>query len=115
MNATQTKITRTTFKTFVAKNRERLLIRTESSFDGMTDCVECSAVRAFRPVENASPGCEINTLGLNGMWLVGQSRDWFSAFEADGMTGIHVSNCCGSFTVAVAVTDDMVQEALNRR
>ena len=99
---TQKRITRATFKTFIARNRANLMIRTESSFDGMTDCVEHTGSHTFRPVEDAQPGCENNTLGIQGVWLVGSSRDWFSAFNADDLTGIHVSNCCGSFTVAVA-------------
>ena len=99
---TQKRITRATFKAFITRNRANLMIRTESSFDGMTDCVERTGAREFRPVEDARSGCENNTLGIQGVWLVGSSRDWFSAFNADGLTGIHVSNCCGSFTVAVA-------------
>lgn len=95
------KITRATFKSFIAKNRERLLIRCESDFDGMTDCVE----QAHNPQFKAATPAEIaheNTLGINGVWLVGQSRDYFQEFSENGLSGIHVYNCCGSFTVAVA-------------
>lgn len=105
MNATKKKITRTTFKTFIARNRDRLMIRTESSFNGMTDCVQRTEARKFRPVSSARPGYELGDLGIDGVWLVGHGRDWYSAFEADGMTGIHVTNCCGSFTVAVATAE----------
>ena len=102
------RITKATFKSFVNKNRERLLIRCESSFDGMTDGVESVRNPAFVPAteqEARTAGFDVrtneNTLGIQGIWLVGQSRDYFREFSENGLAGIHVYNCCGSFTVAV--------------
>jgi len=34
------KITRTTLKSFIKKNSDNLFVKVESSFDGMTDCVQ---------------------------------------------------------------------------
>lgn len=101
------KITRATFKAFISRNRERLLIRCESSFDGMTDCVEQNHGAQFKPAQPPQPGefgtnpANENTLGIRGVWLVGQSRDYFRGFSEGELSGIHVYNCCGSFTVAV--------------
>jgi hypothetical protein len=95
-----TKITKATFKSFVNKNRARLFIRCKSSFDGMTDCVEQVRNPKFRPAQPSELASE-NTLGINGVWLVGQSRDYFQEIAENGMKGIHVYNCCGSFDVAV--------------
>jgi hypothetical protein len=102
------KITKATFKSFINRNRERLLIRCESSFDGMTDGVEQARNPQFKPATAQEPrtaGFDVttneNTLGINGVWLVGQSRDYFTPFSENDLTGIHVYNCCGSFDVAV--------------
>lgn len=95
------KITKATFKSFVNKNRASLFVNVTSSFDGMTDCCE-SRNGGFReakvdPLKNA----EGHTLGVNGIWLVGQSRDYFTAYESAIFTGIEVYNSCGCFIVAV--------------
>lgn len=95
-----TRITKATFKVFVNKNRERLLIRCESSFDGMTDCVEQARNPQFAPAKDAERVMDHN-LGINGIWLVGESRDYFRPFSGNGLEGIHVFNSCGSFTVAI--------------
>jgi hypothetical protein len=94
------KITKATFKAFIKKNRARLLIRCKSSFDGMTDGVEQVRNPHFEPIQPSDQIFE-NNLGIMGVWLVGQSRDYFSDLSEPGMTGIHVYNCCGSFDVAV--------------
>jgi len=94
------KVTRATFKSFINKNRENLLICAKSSFNGMIDMVDYDQEATFskaRPSER----CYDNNLGIQGIWLVGQSRDWFEKFETDEMAGFSVSNCCGSFEIAV--------------
>lgn len=98
-----TKITKATFKSFISRNRERLLIRCESDFDGMTDCVESITNPQFKSAQPAERSFE-NNLGIAGVWLVGQSRDSFREYSVNGLSGIHVYNCCGSFTVAVKET-----------
>lgn len=84
----RTAITRTTFKTFLKKNANALLVKRSSQFDGMTDCVETIHDASFCPSD-----ADAAMSGLIG-------RDSFSAFEDNQLVGIRVYNCCGSFTVA---------------
>jgi hypothetical protein len=93
------KITKATFKSFINKNRNKLFIRCESSFDGMTDCVQHELNPQFVPVQ-ASDRISENNHGIQGVWLVGNSRDYFSEYRANDYQGIYVYNSCGSFTVA---------------
>jgi len=94
------KITRATFKSFINKNRENLLICEKSSFNGMIDCVDNNPNASFLEARTAERNLDHN-LGVQGIWLVGQSRDWFDKFETEDMIVFSVSNCCGSFEVAV--------------
>jgi hypothetical protein len=94
------KITVATVKSFIrkAKAAGTLLVRCDSSFDGMTDCVERNRDAAFfAPQETRDHG---NNLGLQGIYFVGQSRDWCNAFDDGEHVGFEVSNCCGSWVVA---------------
>jgi len=94
------KITKTTFKTFLKKNAGSILIQKKRSFDGMVDgCVE-SDVKGFHPVVETTDHAE-HTFGISGAWLVGHGGDRFLHFEADGLVGIEVYNCCGSFVLAI--------------
>jgi len=117
MTTTQTatkKITLTTLKSFVAKNRGELQLLVSSTFDSMVDGVRPTEAAAFKPVvaTSTSQVCSTRfaaaydqrtTLGIKGIWLVGGSRNWFQAFNSATHTGFTVSNCCGTFTVAVPV------------
>lgn len=83
------RITKATYKSFINKNKDNLLFRSLSNFDGMVDCVMPSKsdwvkVDDFTKLLN-------NKLG----WLVGHSRDYFTPIE----NGIEVYNCCGSFQI----------------
>jgi hypothetical protein len=94
------KITVATVKSFIrkAKAAGTLLVRCDSSFDGMTDCVERNRDAAFfAPQDTRDHG---NNLGLQGIYFVGQSRDWCKAFDDGEHVGFEVSNCCGSWVVA---------------
>ncbi len=95
------KITLATFKSFVRKNRENLHVRVESSFDGMVDCVMGNDGAKFEPAQETEYNLEA-TLGIEGIWLVRGSRDYFEGiYDNEGnLVGIHVWNCTGSFTVA---------------
>lgn len=97
------KITRATFKSFVAKQvkQDNLYINKLSSFDGMVDCV--------MPIKSDFKKADATTrhenslkynLGIEGIWLVGSSRDYFTAYQDDNFEGFEVSNCCGTFIVA---------------
>jgi hypothetical protein len=92
------KITKSTFKAFLRKN-PRPFIKVGSSFDPMVDCVT-PVGDSFKVARDANYPCE-NNLGLAGVWLVGGSRDYFTEYADSLLRGIRVSNCCGSFTVAV--------------
>jgi len=93
------KITLATLKSFIRKNSDDLYINVRSSFDGMTDGLEYYK-NGFSKAEKTNE-FESNTLGISGAWLVGGSRNHFSAYNENGFEGIRVSNCCGSFILAV--------------
>lgn len=93
------KITRATLKSFIKKNRSNLCLKVESDFNGMTDCVE-RVEDNFSPITESTRN-ETNTLGINGVWLVGDSRDYFSSYDNGVYTGIECYNCCGSFILAI--------------
>jgi hypothetical protein len=101
----QKRITLATFKSFIKKNKNIMFIMQESSFDGMTDCVEFTP-RAQRKFVAASESTamhphEKHNFGYYGIWLVGSSRDYFSSYDDGIYEGINYSNCCGSGTIAI--------------
>lgn len=93
------KITRATLKSFIKKNQDNLFVKVKSSFDGMTDCVQ-EVEDNFRKVASVDFTNEHN-LGINGLWLVGQSRDYLKEWENDDYRGIEIYNCCGTSIIAV--------------
>ena len=95
------KITKATLKSFVKKNRENLLISVRSSFNGMSDCVESTGDRGFHPAvatDNVHPD---HNLGIQGVWMVGGSGNYFTAFDKGSIVGIECYNCCGTFIVGI--------------
>lgn len=98
------RITKTTFKSFIRKNADRLFIRNLSDFDPMVDGVRQCDDSGFRSVTiDAAKAGNSHTLGIAGVWLVGQSRDYFNSYSNDGFDGIEVYNSCGNFILAVQV------------
>ena len=93
------KITLATFKKFVNTHRDHLLIKNLNNFDGMVDGVRDCQNKSFRNATTTTPN--EHNLGINGIWLVTQSRDYFNHYSKDGLTGIEVTNCCGNFVVAI--------------
>ena len=93
------KITRATLKSFIRKNQGRLFLCVRSQYDAMTDGRE-SVNGGFVPAVPTDRWMT-NSLGITGVWMVGNSRDYFSIHSDDEMEGISVSNCCGSFILAV--------------
>ena len=105
MTTATKKVTRATIKSFIRKNREALLIKTTSRFDGMTDGCEQTGEKEFTPaLPSDKPWGEKNDLGVHGAWFVGQSRDWFSHYSDDEVEGYEISNCCGRFYLAIPKT-----------
>lgn len=87
-----------TLKMFARKNENNLFSCEKSSFDGMVDCV----------MDNDSgfskSGFTTNTYyksGIDGIYTVGSSRDYFTKFEDDNFIGIEVYNCCGKSILAI--------------
>jgi len=98
-NETMTKrITLSTVKSFIRNNEGNMFIKVKSSYDPMMDGISYED-KGFAKAKQ-SEGFDNNTLGISGAWFVGNSRDWFTAYEDDKFTGIIVSNCCGSFILA---------------
>lgn len=94
------KPTMATVKSFVRKNQGRLYIRYHSAFDGMVDAVRYH--EGPREFHLTQPGEHVsNSLGIQGAWFVGSSRDYLTPLAENGFSGFHVSNCCGSFDLAV--------------
>lgn len=103
---TAKKITLSTIKSFIRKNRENLMIKVEMSFNGMTDMCEAIKGAQFEKITedntaSLSEQYKERTQGINGVWFVGQSRDYFTAFENETMVGYEVYNCCRSFILAI--------------
>ena len=94
------KITRATLKSFIKKNQDNLFVLTEMDFDGMTDCVS-NVKDTPRKVEVSEINFDNqNNFSIKGLWLVGDSRDWFQAFSDELFDGIEISNCCGRYKIA---------------
>jgi hypothetical protein len=96
------KATMATIKSFIRKNGDNLLISVKSQFDGMVDGVRACEDKSFTPVIKTDAHVQ-NTLGIQGAWVVGGSRDYIKPLEIEGLTGFRIYNCCGSFEIAVAV------------
>ena len=93
------KATKSTIKSFIKRNEDNLFIKVRSSFDGMIDgCAYYNDgfQKARKDTDNVR-----NTLGISGAWFVNGSRDYFTPYNENGLTGYEVSNCCGHFILAV--------------
>ena len=101
MNTTK-KITMATLKSFVKKNSNDLHINLQSAFSGYTDCVESVGNTFQKTSVKTSDVNYKHTLGVDGAWFVGSSRDYLNAFENDSFIGIEVYNSCGCFILAVS-------------
>jgi len=93
------KITLATVKSFIRKNRTNLLINVKSEFDGMIDGKQIRNDGFIKATETDKHF--ERTLGISRAWFVGDSIDYFTAFENETLTGIEVSNCCGHFILAI--------------
>lgn len=101
------KPTLATLKSFVRKNHKNLLLRVASCFNGMTDSVEGNSSGKFNPITQyqngilASKDSNANTLDIQGVWLVGSSRDYITPYSENGLIGYEVYNSCGKFILAI--------------
>lgn len=94
------RITRATIKKFLKDNYGFIYINCKSSFDAMIDCVSYNSDSRFNKAELTDEHYE-HTLGINGAWFVGSSRDRFAKYEDDNYNGYEIYNCCGSFILAI--------------
>lgn len=104
MNLSGKKITKATVKKFVKDNLDsgKLFLKRKSSFSGMSDMVETVENNGFELAVKTEKNMEY-TMGIQGAWFVNNSRDYFTYECKDGFHIIEVSNCCGSFEIAVKV------------
>lgn len=93
------KITRSTFKSFINKNKNQLYCLPKSTFDGMIDCV--MPTNSQWQKASATDKHSEHTMGIEQVWLVGQSRDYFNAYDDGKYQGIEYHNCCGNGIVAI--------------
>jgi hypothetical protein len=95
------KITLATIKRFIDREKKNgnLYVKVKSSFDGMIDAV--TQVQDDFSKAQADECARTNNLGIKGVWLVLQSRDYFEPFANNDYLGYTVSNSCGSFIVAM--------------
>lgn len=94
------KVTRNTLKSFIKNNIDSLQIKVESKFDGMVDCVMPTENTGYQPIKRTESALN-NTLGINGAWFVGNSRDYFTEVETETHKGYEVYNCVGSFELVI--------------
>jgi len=97
-----TKFTKTSLKKFIRENKDGLLVKQRSEFNGMIDCVDNIEGAKFEPATPTDRNIE-NTLGIQGLWLVGSSRDYFEVKEENGFKIVEVYNCCGSTELAARI------------
>lgn len=88
------KTTMATVKAFIRKNSENLFVKVESSFDGMTDCVE-KVEDDFRKVNTEEV---FNT--RVGVFISDTTKNYIKPFENENFKGFSISNCCGRGIVA---------------
>jgi len=93
------KTTKATIKSFIKKNEGNLLINVRSSFDGMTDMCEPQTDGFHKAVKTTD--FLDKSLGIAGAWFVGSSRDYFTPYNENGLIGYEVTNCCGTFILAI--------------
>ncbi len=92
------KITKATVKSFMKKYANELYLKTCSYFDGQIDGTT-SVKEPFSPIVKTDRNLD-RTLGIQGAWFVGSSRDYFNSYNDGKFEGFEVSNCCGHFVLA---------------
>jgi len=93
------KITLATLKAFARRNSDSLYHMTTRKFNGQTDC-EDDIEMDFMETEITDNKRYYET-GIQGIYTVGSSRDYFRIYEDNNYFGISVSNCCGKTILAV--------------
>ncbi len=97
------KFTRASLKSIIRKHFDVLEIKVKSRFDGMTDMVE-QQTNSWRKAEITELQIN-NTLGINGLWLVGGCGDLLTTTEHEGFFLVDVYNCCGSSLLRIPLKE----------
>jgi hypothetical protein len=93
------KPTMATLKNFIKKNKNNLFVNVLSEFDGMVDGVE-TRTAGFLPAKPTTYVVD-HTLGIDGIYCVGRSRDYIKTYDDAKFNGYSVSNSVGHFVVAI--------------
>ena len=94
------KITMSTVKSFIRKNREALLISCTSRFDGSTDMVENVEFPTFCKART-DDHYPAHTLGIAGAFFAGGGQDLIRPLQSSEYVGFSISNAARSFELAV--------------
>lgn len=95
------KITIATLKAFAKRNEGKIYSKEQSSFDGITDCVEQTKGQWQKSEIKEAGWNNYYKTGIQGIYTVGQSRDYLTIYEDSEFYGIEVYNCCGKTILAV--------------
>lgn len=94
------KITLSTIKKFIKENSTNLYANCTSSFDGMTDCVESRNGGFIKVDASKIDFSKEQDLGIERLWFVRGSRDYFRPYSENGFVGYVISNSCGASIIA---------------
>lgn len=95
------KITLASLKSFAKRNSDKIYSKCKSSFDGMTDCVQDVDSGWVKSYISDPKEKSYYKTGINGIYTVGGSRDYFRIYEDSVFFGIEVYNCCGTTILAI--------------
>lgn len=95
------KITLATLKAFAKRNKDNIFSKCKSSFDGMTDFVQGVNGQWIKSSISDPGEQKYYKTGIDGIYTVGSSRDYFRIYEDSEYFGIEVYNCCGTTILAV--------------
>lgn len=97
------KTTLATIKAFINRElkNDNLFVKPLSRFNAMVDCVTEVEFDFYKAKQDAEKANDKYTLGINGIWFVNRSNDYFEPYNDDQFIGYKVYNCCGSFIIAM--------------
>lgn len=94
------KITLATIKKFIKENSNNLYANCTSSFDCRTDCVESRNGGFLKVDASKIDFTKEYNLGIERLWFVRDSRDYFRSYNENGYIGYIISNSCGASIIA---------------
>ena len=94
----QKKITKSTINSFIRKNRDCVLVKTLSQFDGMVDCVmpQESDFTKMQFILD-SEGKEHPSVRSARLY----SGSVYTSYENNGMVGYEIDDSCGTYIIAI--------------